>query len=109
MRILTRLLWLTALLLLAAVSIASSEPPSPRPPSPQKQEEEKPILVGHISHVEGQLLRYVQSENDWAATTEDAPFGVNDALYFEEKTKAEFIMPCPITSGKGSMAVPNFR
>ncbi len=93
MRSLTRLLWLTVLLLLAAISIASSEPASLRPPSPQKQEEQKPILVGRISHVEGQLLRYVQSENDWAAVVKDAPFGLNDALYSEEKGKAEFIMP----------------
>lgn len=54
---------------------------------------EKPVIVGRISHVEGQLLRYVPEEKDWVATVKDAPFGFDDALYADEDVKAEVIMP----------------
>ena len=33
---------------------------------------EEPILVGRISHVEGQLMRYVTEEKDWVVTVKDA-------------------------------------
>jgi len=55
--------------------------------------EEEPILVGRISHVEGQLMRYVTEEKDWVVTVKDAPFGVNDALYSGKHGRAEFMMP----------------
>jgi hypothetical protein len=55
--------------------------------------EEEPILVGRISHVEGQLMRYVTEEKDWVVTVKDAPFGVNDALYSGTHGRAEFMMP----------------
>ena len=51
------------------------------------------ILVGHISHVEGLLQRYVPEDGDWVATVTDAPFGLDDALYSDENSKAEFIIP----------------
>lgn len=51
------------------------------------------ILVGRISLVEGQLLRYVYAEKDWVATVKDAPFGLDDALYSDEQGKAEFKLP----------------
>ena len=51
------------------------------------------VLVGRISHVDGQLLRYVPEEKDWVATVKDAPFGLDDSLYSESRGKAEFIMP----------------
>jgi hypothetical protein len=51
------------------------------------------ILVGHISFVEGQLLRYVSEDKDWVAMVRDAPFGLDDALYSDENAKAEFIIP----------------
>jgi hypothetical protein len=51
------------------------------------------ILIGRISHVEGQLLRFVPAEKDWVATVKDTPFGMDDALYSDENAKAEFIMP----------------
>lgn len=54
---------------------------------------QNPVLVGRISHVEGQLLRYVPAEKDWVATVKDAPFGFDDALYADEESRAEFIMP----------------
>ena len=52
-----------------------------------------PVLVGRISYVTGQLLRYVPEEKDWVATVKDAPFGLNDALYSGDDTHAEFIIP----------------
>lgn len=51
------------------------------------------VLVGRISHVEGQLLRYVPEEKDWVATIRDAPFGLEDSLYSDAAGRAEFIMP----------------
>jgi hypothetical protein len=80
-----RLLCLISIpLLFAAIPIAWSQ---------QEQEQREPILVGHISHVEGQLLRYVPDEKDWVVITKDAPFGENDALYSDDKSRAEFMMP----------------
>ncbi|MDY0390168.1 MAG: hypothetical protein RBQ88_04515 [Desulfobulbus oligotrophicus] len=51
------------------------------------------ILVGRISFVEGKLLRYVTEDKDWVMTVKDAPFGLQDALYSGENSKAEFILP----------------
>ena len=57
------------------------------------QQQKQPIMVGHIDHVEGQLLRYVPENKDWVATVKDAPFGMEDTLYADENTRAEIIMP----------------
>ena len=57
------------------------------------QQQKQPILVGHIAHLEGQLLRYVPETKDWVATVKDAPFGLEDALYADKNTRAEIIMP----------------
>ncbi len=57
------------------------------------QQQKQPILVGHIDHVEGQLLRYVPENKDWVATVKDAPFGMEDTLYADKNTRAEIIMP----------------
>ena len=51
------------------------------------------ILVGRITLVEGQLLRFVPAEKDWVAIVKDAPFGREDALYSDQDGKAELIMP----------------
>ena len=56
-------------------------------------ESDEGILVGRIAHIEGTLLRYIEEEKDWVATVNDAPFGLEDALYSEDDAKAEFIMP----------------
>ncbi len=98
-----RLSLLTLILLFGWVTVASSQTPSSRPPSPrsaasrtaaaQPQASTEPIMVGRISEVEGQLLRYVPAEKDWVATIKDAPFGLDDALYSDQDGKAEFIMP----------------
>ena len=78
-----RLLWLTFLLLFIAISISSAD----------QDEHEQPLLVGHISHVEGELLRYVPENEDWIATVKDTPVGKDDVFYADEDTKAEFIIP----------------
>jgi hypothetical protein len=51
------------------------------------------VLVGRVSLVEGEVLRYVPEERDWVALVEDAPFGLDDAVYAGESAKAEFIIP----------------
>ncbi len=83
-----KLLWLTFILFLVMIPITSQ-------PAPTRSEdrEAQTILVGRISHVEGEVLRYVPDEKDWAATVKDAPFGIDDALYSGEDGRAEIIMP----------------
>lgn len=56
-------------------------------------EEQGTIMVGRISHLEGQLLRYDADADDWAATSQEAPIGVDDLLRTEADSRAEFIMP----------------
>lgn len=56
-------------------------------------EEEGPILIGHISHVEGKLFRYDPDGKDWVATFKDAPWGKHDTVYTDEHGRAEFLMP----------------
>jgi hypothetical protein len=51
------------------------------------------VIVGRITHVEGQLLRYVRETDEWVATVKDAPFGLDDALYCSEQCRAEVILP----------------
>ena len=74
-----------------APAFAQSQPPL----SPEKNDDikEQSLLVGRIAHIQGTLLRYVREEKDWVATVADGPFGMEDALYSDDKGKAEFIMP----------------
>lgn len=69
----------------------------PQPPGPEQRKqhakEREGILVGRISFVEGELLRYVPEEKDWVLTVKDTPFGLEDALYSGDGGKAEFLMP----------------
>lgn len=51
------------------------------------------VFVGRISFVEGNLLRYIPEEKDWVRTVRDAPFGLDDALYSGDRSRAEFTMP----------------
>jgi hypothetical protein len=83
-----KLLWLPFILLLVMIPITSQ-------PAPTRSEdrEGETILVGRISHVEGEVLRYVPDQKDWAATVKDAPFGMDDALYSGKDGRAEIIMP----------------
>ncbi len=50
-------------------------------------------IIGRISYIEGQLLRYVPEEKDWVAAVADAPFGLEDSLYTPENSRAEFVIP----------------
>jgi hypothetical protein len=84
MKMFRRWLWYSCLLLFPAVLVASPV---------CRASAEEGFLVGRISDVEGQLLRFVPAEKDWVATVKDAPFGMDDALYSDETGKAEFIMP----------------
>ncbi|MBP8646242.1 MAG: FecR domain-containing protein, partial [Syntrophobacteraceae bacterium] len=61
--------------------------------SQSQEAEEEGILVGRISHVEGQVLRYVPEDEDWVITVKDAPFGFDDALYSDKASKVEIQLP----------------
>ena len=61
-----------------------------------------PALVGRITFIDGQLLRYVYDEKDWVATVKDAPFGVEDAVYSSDTGKAEFKLPDGVWVRTGS-------
>lgn len=51
------------------------------------------MVVGRVSAVEGDLLRYVPAENDWVALVRDAPCSTGDTLYTGNKSMAELIIP----------------
>jgi hypothetical protein len=50
-------------------------------------------LVGHITHIEGDLLRYTPDVDEWVATVKDAPCSTDDLLYANTDSRAELIMP----------------
>jgi hypothetical protein len=79
-----RCLWYSCLVLFTALLVASPV---------CRVSADEGFLVGRISDVDGQLLRFVPAEKDWVATVRDAPFGMDDALYSNQDGKAEFIMP----------------
>ncbi len=54
---------------------------------------EQSPLVGHITHIEGDLLRYTPDVDEWVATVKDAPCGTDDMLYANRDSRAELIMP----------------
>jgi hypothetical protein len=83
----TNLLMLTLSFLL----VMNLFPPAEARPRSSDRDDEV-ILVGRISHVEGDVFRYVPEEDDWVVTVKDAPFGLEDGLYAEEG-RAELIMP----------------
>lgn len=62
-------------------------------PSPSFAVNDVPVMVGRIYYIEGSLLRYVPSENDWVAAVRDAPFGTEDTLYSGTKSQAEIGIP----------------
>src|SRR5262249_60677808 len=61
-------------------------------PAPYASAQEA-VLVGRITHTEGQVLRFVPETQDWVATIQDAPFGIQDTLYTDSRARAEFRMP----------------
>lgn len=84
-----RFLWLEFIFLLIIIPIASAQA-KPQPNDPGSQES---ILVGRISHVQGELLRYVPDEEAWIATVADEPFYVDDLLRSDKDGRAECIVP----------------
>lgn len=66
---------------------------APLQASVENQQGEETVLVGRVSYIEGRLLRYEPDEADWVETVKDTPFGMNDALYSENDSKAEIVMP----------------
>jgi hypothetical protein len=54
---------------------------------------EEEMLVGRVSHVEGDLLIYAQEEEDWVLTVKDAPAGPGDVFHSGEGGRAELLLP----------------
>src|SRR5271157_6442510 len=71
-------------------------------PCAQAGNSEGTSLVGRITFIDGQLLRYVYDVRDWVATVKDAPFGMQDAVYSSDTGKAEFKMPSGVWVRTGS-------
>jgi len=80
MKKLLSIIWVAAFVF-ATHMIALAAPPSDA------------ILVGRISYVGGNLLRYVPEGEDWVLTVQDSPAGPKDAFYTDENGKAEFMFP----------------
>ena len=55
--------------------------------------QEGPVVVGRVSHVEGELLSYVYEKKDWVPILQDVPFGLEDSLYSDQDAKAEIVFP----------------
>ncbi len=81
--------WLLSIPLFVAASVFPIQAEEPPPAT----ENEEPVMVGRITHVEGKLLRYLPEKEQWIATGKDTPFGLNDTLHSEEDGRAEIIMP----------------
>ena len=54
---------------------------------------EEGILVGRISHVEGSVFRYIPEEGAWVQVGTDSPFGLEDKLRSDSRSRAEVILP----------------
>ena len=50
-------------------------------------------VIGHLTQIEGNVLRYVTGEDDWVQMVKDSPVGNEDLLFCEEGSKAEIIIP----------------
>ena len=50
-------------------------------------------VIGHLTQVEGNVLRYVTVEDDGVRLVTDSPVGIEDLLFCEEGSKAEIIIP----------------
>ena len=61
--------------------------------TPSSAQDEEAMVVGRVSDIKGDLLRYVPSENDWVAVVKDAPFGTEDTLSSGNRGMAELIVP----------------
>ena len=59
----------------------------------QAPEEQGTAVIGHLTHVEGNLLRYIDDDDEWVPMVKDSPVGTEDLLFCEDDSKAEFIIP----------------
>nr|MCU0589085.1 hypothetical protein [Syntrophobacteraceae bacterium] len=55
--------------------------------------QEGPVVVGRVTHVDGEVLRYVFEDKDWVPILKDVPFGLEDSLYTDPGAKAEITFP----------------
>jgi hypothetical protein len=60
---------------------------------PSLAAEGQPVVVGRVTLVEGNLLRYVPEESDWVAAIRDVPFAAGDTLYSGDQGRAELMAP----------------
>ncbi len=83
------------LTVIAICSVAQAVWSAPQPPDQPRRHApgKKSVLVGRVSVLEGEMLRYVHENKDWVPTVKDSPFGREDALYLGENSRAEFLMP----------------
>jgi hypothetical protein len=56
-------------------------------------QEHDAVLVGRISHVEGNLSRFDPETDEWVSTTRESPFGTDDLLRTDVDARAEIILP----------------
>ena len=92
MKFAEKIFWLAVIVFCSAAQAAWPAPQTPDQPRRQTQSKQT-VLVGRISLIEGELLRYVHEAKDWVLTVKDTPFGREDALYSGENSEAEFLMP----------------
>jgi hypothetical protein len=83
---------LTLIVFFTALQAAGAAPQPPDQPRRNTRAKET-VLVGRVSVLEGEMLRYIHEQKDWVPTVKDSPFGREDALYLGENSRAEFLMP----------------
>ncbi|MBW2615130.1 MAG: hypothetical protein JRD02_03005 [Deltaproteobacteria bacterium] len=89
MKRIIRPLWLRLVLLFFMIPITSLQAQT----GSEEPQDDEPILMGHITYVEGRVFENLPDEEDRTALVKDAPFGMDDVLCSEEDGRAEVIMP----------------
>ena len=51
------------------------------------------IIVGRISHIEGEIYRYMDVDESWVATSLQSPAGTQDVLATGDNSRAEIVFP----------------
>jgi hypothetical protein len=67
-----------------------------------------PVIVGRVTDVEADLLRYVPEENDWVAVVRDVPFAAGDTFYTGNQGRAELMAPNGTRTTLGSATQVQF-
>ncbi len=89
MKKIIRPLWLRLVLLFFMIPITSLQAQT----GSEEPQDDEPILVGHITYVEGRVFKNLPDEEDRIAMVKDNPLGMDDVLSSEEDGRAEVIMP----------------